>query len=468
MKSLLALGIFLSSSFISHSQGNIELPPQEWRITGGMSNGKQFDGRSLDFAPLLSSYYDFKMSKIMLSPNEAAALCSIEKDKYGVVMLNNKMQSKWLTPIEGLPFAITKFFDKVLVISMRGKIMDDPLSLDATLLDAKNGKLISTKNIYNVKSQYKSEPKFFFDVASNSYKIGVRETNVNLDDRRSTPAEGKKLSGLTSGFTLLTLNDKADVIKTVKVPVSNYSYFSNCAISSRGDLYWVTSDEDLNYTVEKFTSPEQKPVSRMNVNISAGKKSRPVAEFIISKYNPDIVYLAASFDSDNKDRVAGIYKLNFKDNKTQRDEVVFNKDYAKKTKDNYQGINKDIDDPSTKFWDEMQVTEIMEEGNRVILYNEVGGSYSARYIDYTNGVAKGATGATRYDCRDGLINFYDNDLKLINTQIVPKFSEAFMPIGLGSSLNIFNNKLHILSNDISGLLAFKPVYGVLILPQAKP
>lgn len=466
MKNLLATGVFLSIFFVCFSQTNPELPPQEWRITGGISNAKQFYGRSIDFAPLQSSAYDFNMSKIMLSANEAAALCSIEKDKYGVVMVNNKMQSKWLTPIEGLPCAITKFFDQILVISMRGKI-DDPLSLDATLLDARNGKLISAKNIYNVKSQYKSEPKFFFDVASNSYKIGIRETSINLNDKRSTIAESRKLSGLTTGFTLLTLNDKADVVKNVKVPVSSYSYFSNCAISSRGDFYWVTSDEDLNYTVEKFTSPEQKAVSRMNINISAGKKSRPVAQFIISKYNPDIMYLAASFDNDNKDHVAGLYKLNFKDNKMLRDEVVYNKDYASKAKDNFQVINKDIDNPSTKYWDDMQVTEIIEEGNRVILYNEVGGSYSAHYIDYSSGVATNAIGAQRYDCRDGLINFYDNDLKLINTQIVPKFSEAFIPIGLGSSLHISGNKLFIVSNDFSGLMVFKALYGVFDLTTGK-
>ncbi|MCW3111559.1 MAG: hypothetical protein JWQ09_6065, partial [Segetibacter sp.] len=468
MKFIFGSFLLVLSTIQSFSQaGDSELPQQEWRLIGGMSNAKSFYGSRIDFEPLKSSYYDFNVSKVMLSATEAVGLCSIEKDEYGVVQLNSKMQNKWLTAVKGLPLTITKFYDKLLVITVPGNIEDDALTLDASIIDAKTGKIISTKNIYKHNNSYKSEPKFFFDPASNRYLIGIRQTEIDGSEKKGNIVEMRKKASLTSAFQLLTLDEKADIVKSIKVPVSNYSYFINCGLSKRGDLYWVTNDDELIYTVEKLNLVGEKANNKINVNLGAEKKRTPAIAFSISNNNPDVIYLAAGFDNENKEHVTGTYKLNFSDSKVLRNETVYNKEFKNSMKDNYEEINKDIDNPSTKFWDDMEPAAILEEGNRVIVYNEIGGTGSINMISYTNGKVGSSPGATRYSSRDALITFYDNDLKPINTQIFPKFSECFAPVGVGSSFHFANNKLHILSNDLDGLASYKPIYGIFDLSSGK-
>lgn len=417
---------------------------QHWRIIPGLSSQNEQE-QVLGFAnPQRLSVGDFGMSRCVLSGNEVAALVSFTTDQFGVQVFTSDLKIKWSTPVPGVPRALGRFHNKLLVLTTSDFTNSGwKNDLDACILDPETGKIEVQKNVYQGGENYYIEPKFFFSSKDNDFKLGIRTTGAEKKFRINVTLMGgetklQKEWGLTSSFELISFNDKLEATGKAELPVKKEYRFLDCKNNSEGVLFIAYFDGESGISVQRVKPGAGNSSEFRHMSFDAHNNSYFSTYFFLSPSHPDIAYMNVNyFNSDNQQSM-GAYKVDFgaEDQQPLRAVSIINKDYKKKMKEGYTPFSKDEGKPTQDDWSDLKPTAVLEQGDKIIVVREV------LQILVGNGREEWTTG-------DMILSFYDKEMKLQSELMITKDLEQSMSsFGRGSSLHVKDNVLYILTGKV--------------------
>jgi hypothetical protein len=438
-----------------------ELVDQDWRLISGLSNKNLLlSSGTVRFAGPGTEYSE---SRVRVSPTEAVVLSHINKEEFAVKKINNKLQVVWSTPLTAIPLFVGQVNGNILVISAptrRG--VDWKNEFDGMLLDAKSGKLLLKKNLYTGAEDFVFEPKLLIPSATGDFYFGVRETAYKKGLRVFPYGIGYSKSlekyNVSSAFSFFTVNDKLEITNRAKLPVNETDEFIDCGITTSKHLI-VASAEGSNIKLEKFDLSTGKSAGRFAASIDARNRSEYQTNLFVSRVDPDKAYLAVEYTNSEKDKTLALVQFNFATKKIIRDEQAYDKSYMKSYKQEYTLSIKDAEKPEFDKLEYLAFTNLAEYNDKLIVFKEI------KYQVHNGGT--GSSSATRYYCKDGMLTVYDDKLKIVSQQLIPKTVVGFFDLGRSSSMQVKDDKVHIVSGLMHNSLKFGTLYTMYDLKNAR-
>lgn len=431
-KNLFFVFILLCSSVAYAQELQSELQDQDWRIIPG-SYEKNKPGWDVYVYPVFKhSDGDFNMSRVMLSPTEAVVLVSFDGRDYGALKINDKMKVGWKLPLKGVPYAIFKFRKNLLVctesdISKIGRKRESGIYL----IDPQTGKIVKQQDhldpmVKDGESDF--EVRLLQNETQHEVKLGIRYYE-------------KKLPAITRGMNIVTLDDDLKAVSNEKIPLSNNGIYLNSALNSRGDFVFLSAEENNQLKVQTFEAKTWIPQKRILIPFHPRKKSKFFGELYLSSFNPDYAFVYVDYLNDEKEEIRAIHKIDFSTETFFSYERALGKDFIRNIKSGYETVNKKLDKPDFDDWDKMKVIRIIDNEERVIVFEEVRYSYQSPQVN---------SDRIYWTTGDGLINFLNSSMKPLTYAVIPKRFRLNGPVGLSSSLHVKDNKIVMVSGYDKG------------------
>ena len=431
-KNLFFVFVFLCSSVTYAQELQSELQDQDWRIIPGSYETNKPAWDVYVYPVFKHSDGDFNMSRVILSPTEAVVLVSFEGDEYGVLKIDDKLSVAWKHKLKGVPHLIIKFGKNLLVrtrpdISKMGRKKESGIYL----IEPQTGEIV--KQLDNFGDIAKGgasyyELKFLVNESMNEIKLGIRYYE-------------EKLPAITRGMNLVTLDYDLKVVSNEKIPLVNNGLYLNCALNNNGDFVFLSAEENNQLKVQTFEAKTWIPQKRILIPFHPRKKSKFFGELYLSSFNPDHAFVYVDYLNDEKEEIRAIHKIKFSTETFFSYERVLGKDFIKNVKAGYEIVNKKLDKPDFDDWDKMKVIRIIDNGERVIVFEEVRYSYQSPQVN---------SDRIYWTTGDGLINFLNSNMKPLTHTVIPKRFRLNGPVGLSSSLHIKENKIMLVSGYDKG------------------
>lgn len=417
---------FSLQSFSQELQSEAE--DQEWRIIPGIYGMNRPAWPVEEYSPYKNSDGDFKASILMLSPTEAVALVTLNGNEYGIIKINDKLKTQWRTSLRGVPHRVLKFHDNLLVLAAAERRGDAAI---AYLLNPQNGKIIKQAAIFEKLA----------DPADKDVTIKALQNTASSDVKFAVRYSDKKAPDLTLGLNIVSFNDDLEITSTDKIPLGTTGQFVNCALNSRGDLIFLSAEDNNQFKAQSFRAKTWIPQKKLFFSFQPRKKSRFLADLYLSELNPDVAFVYIDYKNEEKDDIRAIHKLDFENEKVFSYEKTLNKDFIKEAKSGFEVINKKIDKPDYGDWDKMKVIDIIDNGESVLVAQEVRYSYDSPSPNSLR---------TYWTTGDGLLVLLDKNMKPVSQTIIPKRFRINVPVGVSSSIHIRDNKILWLSGYDKG------------------
>ncbi len=424
------------------------LDKQDWRIIPGYSGGMGADDAEI----MKQSTGDFNLSRVALSSVEIASLVVYKKKDYGVILINNVLNVKWSTHIEGVPLTIAKFHNKLLVITTpKVKVLKGVESqLSGVLIDPLTGNIIATKLLFSYRNDVFTQLLFIRNEKANDLKIGVRTTlekkqikislyGIGLEKMIRTAEENYEK---TDSFQIISLTENLSEAKTINFPVQKDMRIIQCVSNEKGELYVAYFDGEKNISIQKYDADESNLLGTNNVVFEPKDKSEFTSDLFLSNTDNSVAYLCIDFTNSDKDYNLLVYRLDFSSsgNTSPSASVIIDKNYRKASEASYIAPDKEATKLDTKKWDNMKVVNVVDTKDEVVIFKEV------YYEEIVGNMMSYSQQHPEYYTGDAIVSIYDKDMKLISEQIIPKEMEFNFEMGISSSLHIQDGrKLSIVS-----------------------
>lgn len=431
-KNLFFVFVFLCSSVTYAQELQSELQDRDWRIIPGSYEVNKPTWDVYDYPLFKNSDGDFNLSRVILSPTEAAVLVSFDGDEYGVLKIDDKLTIAWKHKLKGVPHLIIKFGKNLLVrtrpdISKIGRKKESGIYL----IEPQTGKIVKQIDSFGdiVKDgESDFELKFLVNEAMDEIKLGIRYYE-------------RKLPAITRGVNIVTLDYGLKVVSNEKIPLVNNGLYLNCALNNNGDFVFLSAEENNQLKVQTFEAKTWIPQKRILIPFHPRKKSKFFGELYLSSSSPDHAFVYVDYLNEEKEDIRAIHKLDFNAGTFFSYERTMGKKFIKNVKSGYETFNKKLDKPDFDDWNKMKMIRIIDNGERVILFEEVRYSYQSPQVN---------SGGTYWVTGDGLLIFLDGKMKPLTHTVIPKRFRLNVPVGLSSSLHVRDNKITLVSGYDKG------------------
>lgn len=430
-KNLFFVFILLCSSVTYAQELQSELQDQDWRIIPGSYEKTKPAWDVYVYPVFKQSDGDFNMSRVMLSPTEAVVLVSFDGRDYGALKINDKMKVEWKLPLRGVPYAIFKFRKKLLICTESDVTrLGGKKESGIYLVDPQTGKVIKQTDHLDPmvkKGESDFEVRLLQNETQNEVKLGIRYYE-------------KKLPAITRGMNIVTLDDDLQTISNEKIPLGNNGIYLNCAINSRGDFVFLSAEENNQLKLQTFEAKTWIPKKKILIPFHPRKKSKFFAELYLSSFNPDHVFVYVDYLNNEKEKIRAIHKINLSTETFFSYERILDED-IRNVKSGYKTVNTKLDKPDFDDWDNMKLISIIDNGERVIVFEEVRYSYKSPQVN---------SDRIYWTTGDGLINFLNSDMEPLTRTVIPKRFRLNGPVGLSSSLHKKGSKIVLVSGYDKG------------------
>lgn len=460
--------VFISSLFVSclFSQAPVKiLEAQPWVPCQSARNTNSL----LDYGNIsndLRVYMgDYQRGHIRVSEHEKIILAISSPVEYVVLSLTDNMTVKWQRSIPGAVLNIGKFHDKILVVYFpKADKRDTHNSIcKGILLDMNSGKVIVEKELFLGSASTGYQYSCFFGGERN-FRLGVRTTNLDSDKElyfgRKSDALVEKGS-LSAGYQLLSYDAELNRVSGVEVPVKKTLLFQSVEMNSQQELVFVYKDENHALVVQRVSADGSKEMNTVTIGQEVRTETTPLARLLISKSDPNAVYLFSSYKNKDRDYTNAVIKVNLSTKKVESDLQVINRDFKKAVKSNYTPVSRKSEGLNQEFWDYMEWIAAEEVGDYLVVYQEV-----LQNIQESSGMNSFKTNPAFYQ-RDGLLTVYDRQMKVVDQKILPKSISYYGYYRISSSMHVRNDKVYIMSILRVGMASSFPFFFEYDLTQKK-
>lgn len=433
-----------------------------WRIIPSIPNNNSWINIYGSIEPFKQSMGDLEASKVYVSKDEAVMIVAFQKDDYGVIKVNSRMQVKWSTKLQGVPLKIAKLKDKIIVITDSDfkPTTGYSNSYFGAIIDPGNGKIITRKKIHQVEGDRVSEPKFFTSEDGSFFRMAIRKTEkekkINVYVMGLGVGKASDEIAATREFMVFDISETLETSAPVKIPRPT-GEFVDCTGDKDGNIYICTYNDDGIVTITSYQRDLTKKEA-MNCIIDP-KKNQPVLPRMFSSGKAGMVYLSVSYTSKDKDGMLDLFLLDFTNKTKKSHSSILNKAFKKEVKEDFVELNSKLDKLSTEVWDDLQTMEIIETGDKIIVWNECQGI-----------LHKGAGNTTKsyFYTSDAIIMVFNGEMKKLTTSVVPKhFEIQAVPLAMHSSVHLKDDKLYYVSTLIKPSVVFWGITGVFDISSMK-
>jgi len=405
-----------------------EIEDQDWNIMASRSFTRHAHvNNSVSFKASLEG---FRSSIIMLSENEAAAIVSIGGKEHGVMKFDDKMRIIWQTTLPGEPYLLFRFYDDLLAFVDIGKRYAREYQL--FFINPATGNIRKQAKYYDLEKFNITSPETNFyplyNKTSGEYKLCIRHFD-------------KKEKELTLSMNMITFDKDYNIIANDLVPVLNSGYFVDCGLNSNGDFVLLSMSETGMLTAQAFGAKTWIPKTKISLDLPIKDKSRYRAGLRFSSHTAENVFVFAEYTNKDKEALSTVFKLNFTRGTYASREMGLDKKAVKEISGNYRP-EKGMKRPDFGSWDNMRFADIIDHGDRIVIFREVLSAYGSQTRTYTT------TG-------DAFLSIMDKDMKPVADAVIPKKFVTTSAEGISSALHVHNNNLLVISGngDRDGLLA---------------
>jgi len=404
----------------------------------------------------IKTSYDSKYgSKLDIAGNALAMIVDVPKADFAVVIVDDKLNQKSITPLSGFPMAIGKFKNSILVVasSDRSFLTSFENKFIGYLLDETTGKLIMQKIIYEGKKDYFEQPDFFFSEDGSYFKMSVRLTNMKRTIHFGSTAKEFKSS---QSYTIIEYNSNLEQAQKME-PQMPAGDTWNASCAKDGTFIISTFDtENRKINIATYLSSNPKPlkVVSMPIDLYKDKDDEVSSITCASSKTPLINYVALFYRNSNKEFSSYIARVDFNTGTYILAKEIFDNDHIKALRKSFVPVNKKIDDIEFKNPKYMNIRHLEEYNDKLLVSIASKYTMSSQYQTITF---------------DGsvLMNIYDQALKPLYYQFIPRNYKSQLSEGSKVSYNLKDNVLRILANQQDGLLSVSTIYTEMDLNSGK-
>jgi hypothetical protein len=412
-----------------------------WRIIPGMSclNPRVTDG-------------DFEKSRLYLSPDEIITLVSYGDD-FCVILVNSHLQTKWVRRVNGVPIAIGRFHENLVVItSPEYKYDYYPTQLDGTIIDPVKGTVLLNKTLYTPKPDYYVKSFCLFNKNDNDLKIIVgsekipRGNIIGMHRGRdnSFSKEKKEIEHSLTDLQMLSFSEKLGV--SISTPFSDAKdlVFLNIEANKSGEIFVAccSKDNSNDIQVKKFDKNGTILKQTISMPLDIAKGTIFTVNLLPSEKNDDVLYVNVEGINNKKAKLSSLSKLNFLTGVIQSADVIVDKDFITQKLPLYAANYKYWGKTLTEDWNTFTITKLLEHGDELLVYREtiVHGLYwpPDKHLPL-NTLTSGAA----------ILTTYNSQMQPVTDLTITKYLENIQPsFTFSSALHIEGNNLYILfGND---------------------
>jgi hypothetical protein len=391
-----------------------------------------------------------------IDDNSIASSIQIGADNYGVIRLNSDLSSKWLTPVDGYPIAISLYKGNVLVIAATELSSYKNINniYKGFLIDAKTGQILISKEIYHGSDKFYEQPVFMFSPDGTFFKLAVRTSNFTRT--MHNPLLMFKLNDVaqdyftSNDFNLFEFDDNLNVKSSIK-PILEDGYFIGGTTNKNGDVFFMTDYSNGIIKIAKYESGKTKATKVLQLPVSMDDEIFHNLDdnfLYTSKTDPSVLFFAGDYVNGPKDRELVVAKFNFRDGSVSHNTQVIDKGYLKDLEKSYIPYSKKYNSVDLGPKNEMKIRNMIESDGKLIIGLS---SFGIRQND-----PKEQASIVAYDL---LINIYDDKTNLQYQQIIPRSYTSVAITRLGMGFYCKNNMLYVVANNNKGIYGYKALYG---------
>ncbi|TDQ11541.1 hypothetical protein [Pedobacter metabolipauper] len=438
LKSSLFFLLFISSiTAFSQTQTGLLKDP-EWKVFNSM---------------------DSKSGAVLrLSNHTTAMIVSIAQEDFAVLNIDDKLTQKWFKPLSGYPLSIGKFKNNILVIAASDKSLLKRFSgsYKAYILDEKTGNVLLEKVIYEGNPDFIEDPDFFFAKDGSYMRMSVRLTLMKRNTIKLFNTNTKDFR-TTQGYSIIDFDDQLNQRQKIN-PEMPFGDVWTTSSGTDGSFFIAAVDQkEGKINTSTYMSSSAKPLKSVSIPFDVRKNSDIESILSISGNQTFTNYLSIVYTNLEKETTLLTAKINFKDATFKTTTEVFDNKHFKELEKTFIPANKKYDDLQFNKKGYLNVSHMEEYDSKLMV------SISCGYIMVSTNSSASVT-------IDGslLLNFYDQELKELYHQFIPR--TYISPDGEGAKVAYFpkNNTLRIIANmKATSLSSVSSIYAEMDLSTGK-
>jgi hypothetical protein len=396
-----------------------------------------------------------------------------DNENYAVVAINDKMQMVWRTPMAGYAMAVAKFKGKIIAIAAtdHSATLGKNNIYKAVIIDPANGKIVTTKTIYEGAPEYMDFPEILIS-KDNFLGIGVRQSTFKRKLHVAAPSifalislsKFDKQYHDTKDLNVFQYDENLNVINTFKPEVLPTATYAGMQVNEAGDVFvaWFsdgkTKGNDGGVSIHRYEYGKKQQAGTIKADIGLRSdffSAVDAIQFTTSSVNRSKIYLGLFYTNLNKDLELGIGAFDLSTGQKKFITEVFDRTHFKAIEKEYVEFNNKLH--SLDLGRSLQVRCFEEVNGSLVMAATSRGSQSSA-------INSSGTWITELGI---LIQVYDPALTLKYRQFVPSFyayPNRRIPIAY---IFTTTGKLHILASDKTGTNTMNALYSVLDLQSGK-
>lgn len=384
-----------------------------------------------------------------------------DNDKFDLVAVNDQLQVLWKITLDGYGIKTDKFKNKIIALAASDHILlkGSTNAFTAYIIDPENGKVLTSKLVYQSTSKYVEYPKVYTGDGA-FFKLAVRQSGVVHKLHLGAPivslltSAGTHEYNQTNRLQIVEYDDKLDSVSSFKAVISN-GVFISLAWNKKADMF-VSWFNGPSIEVYKYDAGKTTPAGQLTVPIAFKENKGIIPSNLLfvqpSEEDRNALYYSLLYLNPDKNPILGIGKLDFQSNKTFYTNQLLDKSALKSIRKNFTPINKEFDDVDLGNPNGMAIKYMEENDGNIIV-----ATASNTYYSSSSGVMVKENNM--------LLNVYDKDLKMKFQQVIPV--NSMYNRSLTTGFNIAKDHLYIVSNQHKGLRSDISVFGSLNLNTGK-
>jgi hypothetical protein len=396
-----------------------------------------------------------------------------DNENYDVVAINDKMQIVWRTSISGYAMAVAKFKGKIIAIAAtdHSSMLGKNNIYTAAIIDPANGKIVTTKTIYEGATDYVEFPEILIN-KNNFLGIGVRQSNFKRKVHVAAPSifafisisKFDKQYHDTKDLNVFQYDENLNVTNTFKPEVLPTATYAGMQVNDAGDVFvaWFsdgkTRGNDGAVDIQRYEYGQKKKAGTIKAEISLRSSTLSAVDAIqitTSSVSKSKVYLGLFYTNANKDLELGVGSFDLANGQKKFITEVFDRAHFKAIEKEYVEFNNKLH--SLDLGRYLQVRYFEEIDGALVVTATTRGSQSSSINSAGSWMTEAAI----------LIQVYDPSLTLKYRQFVPcenSYPNRRVPIAYNFTST---GKLRILASDKTGATNMNALYSVLDLKSGK-
>lgn len=387
------------------------------------------------------SAYDSKYGTIApLSNKTNAIIVDVPDQDFAIVNLAADLNEKWLIPLKGFPLAIGEFRGQVLVIAASDRSFSKSFvgPYIAYLLELKTGKVSAEKTIYEDSKEYLEDPEFFFAKDGSYFRMSTRLTGMKRKYKYAGVNKSDKEYGITQSFRVINFDSYLNEKERINPVMPEGDTWTVSSSDAGSFLITVFDKKTKKLNVATYISNVAEPLKTVSIPVDVHKSAGIYRIKTTVGQDPFINYISFTSMNPKKETTLFICKVDFKNGTFKIENEVFDEKHVKELRKSFVPLNKDYDNLEFYKLGLLSVKHIAEYDGKLLV------SLSSSYAETVNAAFDTSL----------LINVYDQQLKKLYHQFIPRKYMSQEGEGNDIAFSLKNNTMRMVANSKTGMFGF--------------